>query len=155
MTDPNPTPRPKSRLLRLALALSVVGGILACMDSGVVRVGVERSETGACPELTCWEPDPVDDDERDSPLSDGSQNTPPPAPVGLTFIGAGFYDDARPRLGPIVEGGTFELGLVLSSGGEVPEYRVEIDDTDVLSARYGTGDFAPGGVGVVDHVEDG
>lgn len=114
--------RARRALVHASAATPVLVLSLACLTP----VDGDRAMTGECPAgETC------------------SQATP----AGLTFIGRALFDQGEtPRLGPIVEGGTLEVGLV----GLVPEgatdtlaHEARVDDASILSVERGTGTFGP------------
>jgi hypothetical protein len=99
----------------------VLAVVLACVSS----VDGERSATGTCPEgEVCSEA----------------------TPEGLTFVGTAFYDDQEGivRLGPILEGGRFSLGLRTTAGEDLPPFELEVSDVGVLASEPGTGEFLDG-----------
>lgn len=115
--------RGPGRALTHTLAVTPVAALsLACL----VPVDGDRATTGDCPMgETC------------------SQATP----SGLTFVGRALFDQGEtPRLGPIVEGGTLEVGLLglIPIDREVPiAHEARVDEPGVLSVVAGTGEFGP------------
>ncbi|MCB9532492.1 MAG: hypothetical protein H6700_12065 [Myxococcales bacterium] len=94
-----------TRVFAAAALLGLLAGITACLPLEVEVEG-ERAEFGACPEAFCSEA----------------------TPQGLIFVGVGFWDDDRLRLGPITPEGTIRVGLRLPDMGELPPLRVEVED---------------------------
>lgn len=137
---------PSAKRLRLVVTLTAVISALGCMDTGTIRVGGEYSDTGECPEESCF-----DDGRAPSPtVSEGGQSTETTTVArGLTFVGTGFWDDSRPRLGPIVVGGTFDLGLD-RDGEPMPGYRLEFENPGILRGTQMTGVFTSAGYEVPD-----
>lgn len=86
------------RSARLAGAISILAFFsLACLG----EVEGERASTGECPAgETC---------------SDAT-------PEGLDFVGRAFFDEPILRLGPVIVGGTFELGLRTRDGAPLPDF---------------------------------
>ncbi len=99
---------------------AAIAALMACMSS----VDGERAETGECP--------------RDEVCSNATSE-------GLRFIGHAFWDDDEDelRLGPVLVGGTFELGLQTVDGEPLPDFDIEIDDGDVFTGERGRGVFGP------------
>lgn len=107
---------------RFLLGLALGGGLLASCLGGLAEVDGERAETGNCPTVEIC-----------------SEETP----AGLRFVGQHLFDDANLRLGPVIAGGTFDLGFYALEG-KLPEgFTVEIDDPGVLEVEYGRGVFGP------------
>jgi hypothetical protein len=92
--------------------------LIACMS----EVDGERASSGECP-----------DDEVCSEAT--SQ--------GLRFIGNAFWDDEELLLGPVLVGGTFEIGLRTVDGEPLPDFDIEVDDGRIFSVERGTGVFGP------------
>ena len=144
MTDHTTTRRIPHTTLGVVLYACAILTVLAC-GGGMVEVEGERSmnsdpdganpfgSASGCPEASC------------------SDTTP----QGLTFVGAGFWDDTSPHLGPIIAGGTFDLGLRRTEGGALPAFTVETSDPSVLTAAVGVGAYQQSGglsTPVTDHV---
>lgn len=115
--------RVPARALTHTLAVAPLAAMsLACLTP----VDGDRATTGECPMgETC------------------SETTP----AGLIFIGRALFDQGEtPRLGPIVEGGTLEVGL---TGLIPPEqtspiaHEARVDGPGVLSVQPGVGEFGP------------
>ncbi len=105
--------------LRFSAAVTVLAGLsLACMS----EVDGERATTGECP--------------AGEVCSDAT-------PGGLTFVGNAFYDDAVLRLGPVLVGGTFDVGLRTADGQPLPPFDYRVEDGSVLSVELGEGVFGP------------
>ena len=65
-------------------------------------------------------------------------------PMGLLFTGQFFFDDEEAvRLGPVLVGGEFELGLSVHGSGQFPNYEARVDDEQTFTAEVGTGVFGP------------
>ncbi len=111
-------PSTLARSARVALFIAPLASLcLACFAS----VDGDRAATGACPEgETC---------------SDA-------APEGLRFVGRALFDEEVVRLGPILVGGTFELGLATPDGSPLPAFELELDEPRALEGSRGTGTFA-------------
>ncbi len=90
---------------------------------------------------------PVDGDRATTGECPAGETCSDTTPAGLTFIGRALFDQGEtPRLGPIVEGGTLEVGLV----GLIPAeqttpiaHEARVDDSGVLTVRAGEGEFGP------------
>ncbi|MBX3248029.1 MAG: hypothetical protein KF901_12685 [Myxococcales bacterium] len=103
---------------RLARALVTSGLLLALCAACLASVDGDRAASGECPP-----------DERCSELT----------PNGLIFVGRAFFDEPRLRLGPVITGGTFALGIV---SADLPEFAIETP-VDIFTAERGTGVFGP------------
>lgn len=102
------------------LALSLLAGALgACY---LREVDGDRATTMSCPEGEVC-----------------SEHTP----EGLSFVGAFLFDNPTLRLGPVIAGGTFDLGLRAPAGVELPDYAIEIEDPSLMRAERGEGVFGP------------
>lgn len=96
--------------------------LIAVMLACTVEAPGERASTGTCPPgETCSEA----------------------TPHGLTFVGTGFFDDEFLRLGPMIVGGRFDVGIRNPSGDPLPAFGFEIADGSILTASRGTGVFGP------------
>jgi len=106
--------------VRLTLSITALSALcLACL----AEVEGDRAMTGECP--------------AGEVCSDRT-------PLGLTFVGHAFYDEPTLRLGPIVAGGSFDLGLrSRDTESTVPDFAFEMEDASVLLARRGEGTFGP------------
>jgi hypothetical protein len=102
------------------IPLSVLAiGLVACM----ARVDGERASTGECP--------------AGEVCSQATEQ-------GLHFIGHAFFDDSDTLLlGPVMVGGTFELGIKTADGGPLPEFAFEAEDGTVFDVELGNGQFGP------------
>lgn len=90
---------------------------LACLAS----VDGERAATGECPEgETC----------------SGA------TPDGLEFVGRAFFDEPTLRLGPVLVGGSFELGLRAQDGAPLPAFAAS-SSTNGMRVTVGDGVFGP------------
>lgn len=108
------------RAARSAAGLLALTGFTACY---LAEVEGERSaDMGACPEGEVC-----------------SKRTP----TGLRFVGAFLFDNETLRLGPVIAGGTFDLGLRAHTGEELPAYAFEIENPTVLRGQHGQGVFGP------------
>ena len=92
--------------------------LIACM----ARVNGERAETGECPAGEVC-----------------SQATA----QGLHFVGNAFFDDSSLMLGPVMVGGTFELGIRTADGTRLPDFAIETEDGQVFQVQQGSGVFGP------------
>lgn len=116
MEDPRRSVR---RATLVASTLLLAGLCLACLS----EVDGERAETGECP-----------DGEE---CSDAT-------PDGLVFVGTPLFDDSdQLRLGPVLVGGTFQLGLRTRDGQPLPPFEHAVGDASVLGAALGEGVFGP------------
>lgn len=106
------------RRLLLAASTSTLALLsLACLG----EVEGERAATGECPAgETC---------------SDAT-------PEGLEFVGRAFFDEPVLRLGPVIVGGTFELGLRGADGSPLPAFDATADG-DVFRVAPGDAIFGP------------
>lgn len=110
------TTRGTGRRWGMSVAASLTLGLIACL----AEVDGERAETGSCPE---------------------GEVCSAATPEGLRFIGHAFWDDETIRLGPVLVGGTFDLGIRTVDGSPLPEFDVEVEDPGVFAAEPG-GAFA-------------
>ena len=63
---------------------------------------------------------------------------------GLRFVGNAFWDDDEELLlGPVLVGGTFEIGLKTVDGEPLPDFDIEVDDGRIFSVEHGAGVFGP------------
>ncbi|MEO1268960.1 MAG: hypothetical protein AAFX99_12735 [Myxococcota bacterium] len=115
-----------------ALAVGIL--VVAACGGGAVEVEGERSRNASSNET------------RGVPWDSGASSTPCPerqcsdsTPFGLTFVGTGFWDDERPHLGPIVEGGTFDLGVRRTDEARLPSFTVTTSDPSIMTAAVATG----------------
>ncbi|MFN7697774.1 MAG: hypothetical protein ACK6CU_13850 [Deltaproteobacteria bacterium] len=115
--------RAPARALTHTLAVAPLAAMsLACLT----QVDGDRARTHECP-----------DGETCSAMT----------PAGLTFLGRALFDlGETPRLGPIVEGGTLEVGLIglvpADRGTPVP-HEARVDGSGVLAVQARVGDFEP------------
>jgi hypothetical protein len=95
--------------------------VLACVAS----VDGERSSSGTCPE---------------------GEVCSAATPMGLTFVGTAFYDDQERaiRLGPILAGGRFSLGMRTADGAPLPNFEALASDPEVLVSELAEGAFLDG-----------
>ncbi len=106
-----------SKHLRTCAATAVIAAAsLACMASE----DGERATTGMCPE---------------------GETCSAATAMGLTFVGNAMYDTGYAQLGPILAGGTFDVGLRTRDGQPLPDWRVSVEDASVFSAVPGAGVF--------------
>lgn len=107
------------RFIRFLAAVGVLAALsLACMS----EVDGERAATGECPAgETC---------------SDAT-------PTGLRFVGNTMYDQSVLQLGPVLAGGTFEVGLRSNGGEALPAFAYDVEDSGVFTASRGEGVFGP------------
>jgi len=103
------------------------------------------------------------DGERAADIAAGGDGCPEgevctdDTPDGLRFFGQGFYDEGGiMRLGPVLKGGTFELGFNAVSGRLGP-VDVASDDSSILRAEVAprTDGFAVDGNAIVHGMADG
>jgi hypothetical protein len=64
-------------------------------------------------------------------------------PMGLRFVGRGFFDQSEPQLGPVLVGGTFDIGLRTIDGERLPPFELDTTEDAVMTARRGEGVFGP------------
>lgn len=102
------------------IPLSVLAiGLVACM----ARVDGERAASGACP--------------TGEVCSQATQQ-------GLHFVGHAFFDDSDSLLlGPVMVGGTFELGIKTADGSRLPDFAFEAEDGSIFEVALGNGHFGP------------
>ena len=104
-----------SRSVLSALTIALI----ACMS----EVDGERASSGECPE--------------DEVCSEATNQ-------GLRFVGNAFWDDDEELLlGPVLVGGTFEIGLKTVDGEPLPDFDIEVDDGRIFSVERGAGVFGP------------
>lgn len=108
-----------ARLAQLGSWIVIAGLLLACMQ----RVEGERAQTGECPE---------------------GEVCSAATPDGLDFVGHAFWDDSQSlRLGPVLVGGTFDVGIDALGKAELPGLAFEAEDPAVFAVAQGEGPFGP------------
>jgi len=106
----------RARALALSVALLSVL-CLACLG----EVDGERATTGECP---------------------AGEICSEATPDGLTFVGRMFFDEPMLRLGPVLVGGTLDIGLRTREGAPLPDY-VATSTGPALTVREGESTFGP------------
>jgi hypothetical protein len=93
--------------------------LAACMS----RLQGERAKSGECP---------VGETCSEATLS------------GLHFVGNAFWDETQLlRLGPVLVGGTFDIGIQTVDGEPLPDFALQAEDPSVFQVERGQGVFGP------------
>ncbi|MCZ7687367.1 MAG: hypothetical protein M5U28_54965 [Sandaracinaceae bacterium] len=90
---------------------------LACL----AEVDGERAATGECP---------------------AGETCSSATPEGLEFVGRALFDEPTLRLGPVLVGGSFELGLRTQDGAPLPAFAAS-SSTNGVRVTVGDGVFGP------------